>query len=639
MLWALPLLPVAGALAIAALRGRPRAHPALALATLGVTLGVAAWAAAAQPAAVLGWGPVLGLHVAAGGFARVMVVLVPAVAAPIAVYAAATEADGRGRLLALMVGFVGAMELVVIAADFLTLLVSWELIGAASWSLIGHGWRDADTGRAAAQAFVTTRVGDLGLYLAAGMAFAGSGSFAFARLGATGHPQLEVVAGGVLVAAAAKSAQVPFSPWLFSAMAGPTPVSALLHSATLVAAGAFLLVRLAPVLTAVGWFGPAVIAVGLTTALAGGVVAATQTHAKRVLAGSTSAQYGLMFVAVGAGSTAAAGAQLVTHAAFKSLLFLGAGVAMHAAGTGELGGMRLGRALPRAAVLSGIGALALAAVPPLGGAWSKEQIVGAAVEHAGWLGAGVLVAALLTALYASRYQLLAYGPAPDGAAAPSEHHPGRVELAGPAVLAAGTLALSVLWLPGAAGVVARATAGRLPPGAAWEQALSLALLAAGVAVTVALWRRGRLVTLALPAPVQRAGAGWLGLPAASHHLVVDPVLALARVLARFDDRVIDAGVRAVVWLAARTSRLLDRRAEWSIDGAVRGVAGGVLRLASGSRVTDERAVDGVLVEGTAGRVGAAGRASRRLQTGLSHHYYVFVAAGASVVVAVLAGWR
>jgi len=663
--WALPLLPAGGAALVVALARARRAQVAVALGVLLATVAVAAWAAAAEPAATWRWSPLLGVQLDSSGFGRVMAVLVPAVATPIVAYAAATEGDGRSRLLALMVAFVGIMELLVTAADFLTLLIAWELVGALSWALIGHGWRDADTPRAAAHAFVTTRLGDVGLYVAGGVTFAATGSFEFATLHAAGRWQLSVVAAGVLVAAAAKSAQVPFSPWLFSAMAGPTPVSALLHSATMVAAGAYLLIRLTPQLGAVGWFEPVVAAVGLATALAGGLVALAQTQLKRVLAASTSAQYGLMFLAIGSGSAAAAGAQLVTHAAFKSLLFLGGGIALHAAGTAELGDLRLGRLVPAVATLSGVGAAALAAVPPLGGAWSKEQIVSAAMEASGWTAAGVVVAGLLTALYSARYQLLAFGPARDGSPRRASYRPSLGELAGPCVLAAATIGLSVLWLPRAGDLVERAVGGQLVEAGLAEQALSTALVAAAIAVVGALARGDRLVTFGLPAPARAFAAGWLGLPAAARRVVVDPVLALAHLLARLDDRVIDAGVRAAVWLAGHFSRLLSVRIEWSIDGAVRGTAGAVLRAAAGSRVTDERAVDGavravaaltmaaaagsrvtddravdgVLVEGTAAGVGALGRASRRLQTGLSHHYYLVVAGGLAAAAVVLAAWR
>jgi len=661
---ALPLTPVLVACAVLLLRGRPGVLGPVAVAGLLAALGLAAWAAAAEPAATWRWSPAIELGVAVEGFARVMVVLVPLIAVPIVVFAAATEEEGRLRLLALMTAFVGAMLLLVVAADFLTLLIAWELVGAISWALIGHGWREPENARSAAQAFVTTRVGDLGLYLAAGLTFAAAGTFAYAGLEAVGRPALDVIAAGVLLAAAAKSAQLPFSAWLFAAMAGPTPVSALLHSATLVAAGAYLLIRLAPAFEATGWFLPAVAGIGLATAFGGGIVALVQRHAKRALAGSTSAQYGLMFLAVGAGSVAAGGAHLVAHAAFKSLLFLAAGLAVHASGTHQLGGMLLGRTLPMVAALSLVGALALAAVPPLGAAWTKEQIVAAAVHRSPWVAAGIFGAGFLSVLYAARYQLLAFGR-PSATAAAGRQTP--LSLGGPiaataaiAVLAALTVALSAVWLPGAAGLVETAVGAELTAAAPWELPVALAVIAAAGGVAWRLSRRGRLVDLGLSARAQTAIEDWLGLPAATDLLVVRPVLALSgalarfdervvdagvrgtagtaalvsRSLGRFDDRVVDAGVRGVAAFAALLSRFSLRRGEWTFDGAVHATADWTMRLASGSRRADDHAVDGA-VEGSAYGIGRAGQASRRLQTGQTHHYYVILAVGLATAALVL----
>lgn len=635
----LPLLPALAAVIVIAARGRPRMLGPLAVGALAATVALGLWAAGSQPEAVYRWGPSIELRLAVEGFARTMVVLVPLVAAPIVAYAAATETVGRTRLLASMLAFVAAMLVLVTAADFLTLLIAWEIVGALSWLLIGHGWRDPENPRAAAQAFLTTRIGDLGLYVAAGATFAASGSFDYAAVGTLGSPARELVAGGVLLAAAAKSAQVPFSTWLFAAMAGPTPVSALLHSATLVAAGAYLLIRLAPALEPVAWFLPAVALVGLTTAIAGGIVATFQTQAKRALAASTSAQYGLMFLAVGAGFPAAAGVQLVAHAAFKSLLFLGAGIAIHATGTGRLDALRLGRVLPRVAALSAIGALALAAVPPLGGAWTKEQVLAGAAEASVWFAIGGLAAGFLTALYAARYQLLVWGPADRSSETPRiVSVPGLVEVGGMAVLAAVTILLSLLWLPGAGPIARDLGAGRLPEGAPIEALAGLAVVAAGLTTAGWLWRRGALVDLGLAPGAQSAAADWLGLPTATRALIVLPVVGLSHLLARIDDRVVDAGVRRAAWLANVVSRLFSRRAEFAIDGVVRGVARATMLTADLSRVTDDRGVDGA-VEATGRGVGLAGHQSRRLQSGLSHQYYVLVAGGLAIIAAILVVFR
>jgi NADH-quinone oxidoreductase subunit L len=659
MIVALLVVPLLGAVATLAVRRRRGVAAAVATGACAATIAVGAAAAIAQPAGAWAWSSRLELTASVEGFARVMVVLVPAVATPVIAYAAATVHQGRSRLLALLLAFVGGMQLLVVANDLLTLLVAWELIGAISWALIGHAWTDEDNSRAAAHAFVSTRVGDLGLYLAAGMALSGTSGFGYADLADVDGVQLHVLAAGVLVAVAAKSAQLPFSPWLFSAMAGPTPVSALLHSATLVSAGAYLTIRIAPALEPTGWFHPALAVLGLATALAGGYVALTHTHAKRVLAASTSAQYGLMFVAVGAGSTAAAAAQLVTHAAFKSLLFLGAGVAMHAAGTGQLAGMRLGSALPRMALLSGVGAAALAAIPPVGAAWSKQQIAAAAAHGSWWLLAGVLAAGALSAAYATRYHLLAYGPPQDSGGDADVVRPSSVERRAVIALAGATLALSALWLPGAGKAVEQVSGGELYTGPWWEVVLALAATGAAIAAVTWRWRQDRAEHL-LGGPSSVVAAGWLGIPTLSRAAIVDPTLALSRRLATVDDTVIDAGVRGTVRLTSALSRLAWRQAEWRVDTTVHGVAAAFRRGADGMRLVDEGAVDRAVhavasatmqsatasrlsdergidaaVEGTAGLVGAGGHQSRKLQTGQSHHYYSMVAIGFAVIVTVL----
>lgn len=636
----LPLLPLMTAAAVASWRGRPGAVGVLALTGLAATLAVGVWAAAVEPAAHWRWGGELELSVSVEGFSRVMVIFVPIIAAPVMAYAAVTEEEGRTRLLAIMLAFVGAMLVLVLAADFLSLLIAWELVGATSWALIAHQWREPANVESATQAFVTTRFGDLGFYVAAGVLFAETGSFAFASLADVNGVALGAIAAGVLLAAAAKSAQVPFSPWLFSAMAGPTPVSALLHSATLVAAGAYVLIRLSPSLEPVTWFVPAVGGVGLATALAGGVVATLQTHVKRVLAGSTSAQYGLMFIAVGASSTAAAGAQLVAHALFKSLLFLAAGVAIHATSKTDIATYRLAGKLRLVAALSGLGALALAAVPPLGAAWSKEQIVSAAAHASIWFGMATLAAGSLSAFYAARFHLLVWGqpqivsgdvnwPTPS-----LNRGPGPIEVVSIALLAAGTALLSIFWLPRAGELVEDATGGTLYEAAEWEFLVSVALVAAAFSLAWVCRRCGRLAAPIPSARMQSVMTDWLGIPLLAKRAIVDPALALSRLLARIDDLVIDAGVRLAARFASLLSRLASLRSEWTVDGLVQAVASMTMLGADRTRLADEEAVDGAVEEGARG-IGALGAASRRVQTGLTHHYYVLAVLGLMAMVVVL----
>ena len=625
---------VVGAALLLASRHRRGAIVPVAVTALIASLAVGGWASVVESSASWRWGPGLELGLAVTGLGRVMVVLVPAVAIPVVAFAGSSLAQDRGlvRLMVLLQAFVGAMLLLVAAGDLLTLLVGWELVSVCSWALISHQWQDRATTDAAAQAFLTTRVGDLGLVAAAGVALAAGAGTGYGDLSALSGWPAQVVALGLLVAASAKSAQLPFAPWLFSAMAGPTPVSALLHSATMVAAGAYALARTVPELGEAAWLPTVVAALGVATAIAGGLVATMQTDLKRALAASTSAQYGLVLVAVGAGSSAAAGAHLVTHAVFKALLFLAAGVALHAAGTLHLGRLRLGRALPGVALSFAVGALALAAVPPLGGAWSKEEILAAAAHEGPWLTAGVAVATFLSALYAGRLAVLAFGSGPPRSGVGVERRAERLAIG---ALAVATGALAALWLPGAGDVVERVTGGQLVDGRWWELPLSLALIVIASGVVFGLDRRHALLTAGLPTSLGAFAADWFGLPLLARSGVVKPTLAFARTLASMDDRIIDAGVRAAAGIPAAGSRVLAWWGERGVDGAVVGVAAGTLRAAGLSRAVDERALDRA-VEELARGTGVAGRQSRRLQTGLTHHYYVVAAVGLLVVVAVAA---
>ena len=361
MLWTLALVPMFVAALLMAVR--PQRRAALALVSglgLAATWLLVAIAASQGWTGSLPWSATLTLRAALTPLSALVAGLVPAVAIAVLVYASLQEREaGLVRLIGLLLFFCGAMELLVIADDLLTVLIGWEIVGACSWALIAHDWRDLANPRAARYAFVMTRFGDLGLFIAAMAVYAGAGSFAFADLARLDPTHLSLVAFGVLLSAASKSGQLPFSPWLFRAMRGPSSASALLHAATMVAAGAYLLARLQPMLSPVSGFAPAVMAIGLATALGGGVVALLQSDVKKVLAASTSAHFGLMFVAVGAGFPGIAVLHLVAHGFLKALLFLASGVAIERSGSHELNDMRLGGALPAVAALAAVGAAAL----------------------------------------------------------------------------------------------------------------------------------------------------------------------------------------------------------------------------------------------------------------------------------------
>jgi NADH:ubiquinone oxidoreductase subunit 5 (subunit L)/multisubunit Na+/H+ antiporter MnhA subunit len=640
MLWLLPLLPVITAPVVWA-TGRHRPRLLLGATTgslLGAITALAVWAAVTRPHCHYEWGGGLSLRLAVDDTAAVVAVLVPAVALVVAVYASAHEPDrGLGRLVATLVGFVGAMELLVLAADMLTLLIAWELVGACSWALIAHDWWKLAPPPAAVEAFVVTHLGDLGLFAAAAAVVAATGTLSYDSLGGLDGGWLHLFVAGVVLAAAAKSAQVPFSPWLFAAMEGPTSVSALLHSATMVAAGAYALIRLHPVMDRAGWFAPTVITLGLVTALAGGVIASLQQHAKRVLAASTSAQYGLMFVAVGAGVPAAALAHLVTHAVFKSGLFLAAGIAIEAAGSAQVGRMCLGRSLRITAIATALLAVALGAVPPLGGAWTKEAIGAAAGEWAPWLAVGVAAAGGLSAFYAARFALLTFGPPASEVHRTLARRPGTIEQAAVAAAALASVVFGVAYWPGARTTVSRLAGGALPAGSPWETALSLAMVAVAVYAASALFRSGRLLGDVLDGG-RGAVADWFAFPALAKTVVVDPTLRLSTLLARFDDAVITAPPRAVAALGRRLPGGLARVDDRVVDAGIRATAAVAAWLARLGATVSERGVEGA-VAAVAGLVGQGGRDTRRLHTGRAHQYYVVVTAGAVVLLLLTAVGR
>lgn len=602
-LWLLFLLPLTGGLIlVAGPAGRgwfAAASTTICLATLLAAI-VASGSAAMS---VIEWGGPLRLTAMLTPMSALVAMLVPVVAAAVIAYASVHE-DQRGlrRLIGLLVLFLSGMELLLVADDFLTLLIGWELVGACSWALIGHEWREDEAGKSAIFAFIATRLGDLGLFVSAIAVFAGSGSFAFAGLSQLSSGQLALAAAGVTLSAAAKSGQVPFAPWLFRAMAGPTSVSALLHAATMVAAGAYLLLRLQPMLAPVAWFGPVVITIGLSTALMGGLVALVQPHAKKLLAASTSAHYGLMFIATGAGFPLVALFHLVAHALFKSLLFLVAGIAGERAGDYQLRHMGFRQLMPVVASASAIGVLALAGVPPLGAAWTKEEIVGAAGSYGAVLAIPVMLTGMLSAAYAARFQLLAFGIVRhDGT---SSYLPSPVEKAMPVLLAIGSLALGALWLGGVHTELSHQLGGLLPDATGWQIALSLSFVVIGIVIGGAAARRRVLGTKGRSAVI----ADWLGLPRLIDAGLVRPIITLSTLAARADDRIVDAGVTGTARIGRRLSRLSAGIGEAIADG---------------------------LPSYAADLIATGGRQSVRLQTGMAHQYYVIIAGGIVGVVALL----
>lgn len=633
MLWLLPIVPALAAFLplTAGRRGARTALAVVAVSAMLADLGLAVLAVSGGWTGEWAWSEQLVLSARLDPISSTMVLLVPAVALPVVLYAAVQEA-GRGltRLMALLLAFVGAMQLLVVADDLLTLLVGWELVGACSWALIGHHWRESAAPRDGTIAFLITRFGDLGLFLAAMVTFAASGAFGFAALDSLDHGTLELAVLGILLAAAAKSAQFPFSLWLFNAMSGPSAVSALLHAATMVAAGAYLVARLHPILDQVAWFGPAAMGLGLATAIAGGLVAVLQAHVKKLLAASTSAHFGLMFVAAGAGYPAVAMLHLVVHAWFKSLLFLAAGVASDIRHTHLLALMGQGPRLPVIALLAACGSAALAGIPPLGAAWTKELIGAGAAHHGHWLAVAVILAGTSSAIYAARWQRLALGTG-ELTGDPAGARPGRGVAAALAIPAALTLGSALIWLPPLHDAVGSWFGTSLPVPASWERAASLCLVAVALYGGYLLARNrphlGRHVR-------EAAVANWLGLPVLLERLAIRPILTVARGAAWLDDQVLDGAVLSAAALTRRSSRSSSRADDHLLDPLVDAMAGGFGRLARACAGLAEAVADGA-VEGTAQLLGAAGGDTARLETGFAHHYLAGMVVGAAVLAAIM----
>jgi len=381
-------------------------------------------------------------------------IVVASVALLVFVYATEHMSDepDLARFFGQLSLFVGAMLLLVTADDLLLLYLGWEGVGLCSMFLIGFWYREEDNLRAAKKAFVLTRIGDAALALGLILIVRELGTTSIpavlnARLdGATAN----WIGALLLTGAVAKSAQLPLSSWLPDAMAGPTPVSALMHAATMVAAGVFLVVRLHPVFLQA----PAVLevaaAIGAVTLLYGALSALAQNDIKRVLAYSTISQLGFMFVAVGVGAFDAALFHLTAHAFFKALLFLVAGVVIRATGKHdlrEIGGLRDRLTITHACAV--VGGAALAGLPLVtAGAFSKEAILLRAwlAPHGGrWLGAVVWIGTMLTGLYVVRWLWLIFYRPSDGLVL--ERRPRAAALAPMAVLAAGSILIGYLHAP------------------------------------------------------------------------------------------------------------------------------------------------------------------------------------------------
>jgi NADH-quinone oxidoreductase subunit L len=323
-----------------------------------------------------------------------------------------------GRYYFLVLFFIGAMVGLVLSGNLFFTFIFWEITALCSYGLISFYNDDPKAVAGGIKALIITQIGGVGLLAGALIAYAYLGSYQIADLLANAGKLpagiLSVMAFGFLVAAAAKSAQFPFHTWLPDAMEAPTPVSALIHAATMVNAGVYLLARFYPAFANVPGWTTAVMLVGLVSALIAALMALTATDLKRALAYSTVSQLGYMVYAIGAGDIFASQFHLLSHAVFKALLFLSAGSVIHAAGTRDMRRMgALGKQMPFVRTVFVIGALGLAGVPILNGFWSKELVLEAGLSGTPlWAYIAMLIGAALTAFYSFRMTwLVFYGEA------------------------------------------------------------------------------------------------------------------------------------------------------------------------------------------------------------------------------------
>ena len=371
---------------------------------------------------------------------------------------------GRARYFAMLSLFAWAMLSFVYAVDLLQSFIFWELVGLASFFLIGFWYEKPEASAAARKAFLMTRIGDVGLFIGILMILPLTNSFDLPALldPETGlakltGPALSTITLLIFMGIVGKSAQFPLHTWLPDAMEGPTPVSALLHSATMVAAGVYLMARLHPLFMAAPTALNVVLGLAAFTALFSATIAMVATDIKKVLAYSSISQLGFMLMGLAAGSLFAGVFHLITHAVFKALLFLCSGVYIHHFATNDMReiGRRGGRSLGLTTLALAIGAGALAGVPPLAGFFSKEEIF-AALGHDGatLFSIAALLAAFLTAYYTARMLFLIVLPDRVEAVHDGDHHHGpaqpAVMMAPIILLAAGAVVLGLYGAPIAA---------------------------------------------------------------------------------------------------------------------------------------------------------------------------------------------
>ena len=592
---ALPALSFLAIGLIRPLRRSGAAAAALSVAAIGAALAaaVAMWAdatvsaTAANPSVTWPWipadgGPMATVGVVVDDLSMPMCVLVTLVSFLVQVYSWAYLHDepppSLGRYYAYQSLFAFSMLGLVLSPGFLQMFIFWELVGLCSYLLIGYWYDRPSAARAAVKAFWITKLGDLGFVAGIVMLWAATGTFDFWTLfGLIDSGALAAVAGLpaimflIYLGAVGKSAQFPLHVWLPDAMEGPTPVSALIHAATMVTAGVYMTARAFPlfalvpdVLALIAW-------IGAVTALLAATMACVESDIKRVLAYSTVSQLGLMMAAVGAGDPHASVGHLLSHGVFKALLFLGAGVVIHVFHTNDM--FRMGALFgrrPWTGVVFLVGTLALAGVPPFPGFFSKEGAL-AAVLNGGFRGPFVLLAltSFLTAFYMFRAVFLVFF---------GRAHAGHAAHGVPGTMEAVCRVLALLTV--AYGLVL-ALAGHHVEAPAWLPWVSMLLAAAGIALAWATYQRGVISPAQLAAalgPLDLMARRRYGLDALYVGAYRLALLALSRLVGWIDRYLVDGVLNLLSAWALRAGDRLRHLQTGQPQDYVYGVALGVLLL-------------------------------------------------------------
>lgn len=468
--------------------------------------------------------------------------------------------ERRRRFFGYLNLFVASMLVLVLAADYVGVFLGWEGVGLASYLLIGFWQHKPSAAAAAKKAFVINRVGDIGLSLGTALIFVTFGSTSFAVVSAASHGASSGVLTGIglllLLAACGKSAQFPLQTWLLDAMEGPTPVSALIHAATMVTAGVYLIVRSNFIFSLTEDARTAVIIVGCITLLMGAVIGCAKDDIKKALAGSTMSQIGYMVLAAGLGPAGYAFAifHLLTHGFFKANMFLGAGSVMH--GMNDDVNMRhygaLQKAMPYTFATFGIGYLAILGVPPFAGFWSKDKIIETAFADNFVVGLCALIGAGVTAFYMTRLMLLTFAGTKRWEKGVHPHESPKV-MTYPLIALATLSALGGLLLAGGwitdwlAPVVGEHPEEHLGVPAIVMSLIVLAVVGIGVAVAWQLVGQ-RPVPKVAPTEVSvftRAARADLYGDAFNDEVIIKPGVAGIRGLGVFDGSVVDGAVEGL----------------------------------------------------------------------------------------------